>query len=294
MNNIQQVLAFASAARQLSFAKAARELGVTPSSVAKSINRLESQLRVKLFHRTTRQVSLTPEGRDLFAHCERILEEVEALKSVAAGASGTPTGTLRIDMPTTFGKRVVLPILTRLLERYPDMSIDARFSDHRTDVIRDGLDAVVRIGPLEDSRLVAKPFARQQLIVCASPVYLARHGAPAAPRELEKHQCLSFRMPSSGRDRPWQFRIDGKHADMHLTSRLRLGDGEVIVAAAVAGVGLAQVPDYMAMDAMRAGHLKEVLKDFRPAPLPISVVYPGSRMVPARVRVLIEALTGAL
>ena len=145
MNNIHQVLAFATAARNGSFAKAARELSQTPSTIAKSIGRLESQLGVRLFNRTTRQVSLTPDGQQLFEQCQRILEEVELLKSAAAGASGAPTGVLRIEVPITYGRRVVVPVLARLLERHPGLSIDARLSDDFSDVIREGLDAVVRI-----------------------------------------------------------------------------------------------------------------------------------------------------
>jgi LysR family transcriptional regulator, regulator for bpeEF and oprC len=291
MNSLHQALAFASAARHLSFAKAARELGQSPSTVAKSITRLESQLGVKLFHRTTRHVSLTPDGQGLYAQCERIIEEIETLKSLAAGVSGAPSGILRIDMPVTYGKRVVLPILTKLLSRYPQLTIDARLSDQHSDIIREGLDAVVRIGPLADSRLVAKTFGAQHLVVCGSPEYLSRRGVPQTPYALEDQDCVMFRVPTSGRDRPWQFRVDGVNAEMHPRSRLRLGDGEALVEAARAGLGLVQVPDYMAIDAIHAGHLVEVLERYRPTPLPITIVYPASRMLPPRVRVLIDALS---
>lgn len=291
MNSLQQMLAFASAARHSSFAKAARELGQSPSTVAKSIARLELQLGVKLFHRTTRHVSLTPDGQGLYAQCERIIEEIEALQSLAAGASGSPSGVLRVDMPVTYGKRVVLPILAQLLDRYPHLTIDARLSDQYSDLIRDGLDAVVRIGPLADSRLVAKPIGAQQLVVCASPAYLERKGVPSTPYALEEHDCVMFRVPTSGRDRPWQFRIDSVNAEMHPRSRLRLGDGEALVEAACSGLGLVQVPDYMAADAIGAGHAVEVLEKYRPVPLPINIVYPASRLVPPRVRVLIDALS---
>src|SRR5215510_1433214 len=127
--HLQQVLAFTTAARNASFARAGRELSQTPSTIAKSIARLEAQLGVKLFHRTTRQVSLTADGQQLFEQCQRILEEVEALRSFAAGARGEPSGVLRVEMPVTFGKRVVMPVLAKLLERYPRLRIEARLSD---------------------------------------------------------------------------------------------------------------------------------------------------------------------
>ena len=291
MQNIQQMVAFATAARNGSFAKAARELSQTPSTIAKSIGRLESQLGVTLFHRTTRQVSLTADGQQLFSQCQRILDEVELLRSAAAGARGEPSGLLRIEAPLTYGKRVVLPVLAKLLERHPRLRIDARLSDQVSDVIREGLDAVIRTGTLSDSRLVARQIGQQSLVVCASPAYLERHGTPRIPADLGQHQCLLFRMPSSGRDRPWQFRIDGDIVEVQPDSRLRLGDGEALVDAAIAGLGIAQVPDYMAADAHGAGRVVEVLREFRAPPIPISVVYPTSRMLPPRVRVLIDALS---
>ena len=291
MQNIQQVVAFAAAARNSSFAKAARELSQTPSTIAKSIGRLESQLGVKLFHRTTRQVSLTADGQQLFSQCQRILDEVELLRSAAAGARGEPSGLLRIEAPLTYGKRVVLPVLAKLLERHPRLRIDARLSDQVSDVIREGLDAVIRTGALGDSRLVARQIGQQSLVVCASPAYLERHGTPRIPADLGQHQCLLFRMPSSGRDRPWQFRTDGDIVEVQPDSRLRLGDGEALVDAAIAGLGIAQVPDYMVADAHGAGRVVEVLSEFRAPPIPISVVYPTSRMLPPRVRVLIDALS---
>ena len=289
--NTQQVMAFATAARSGSFAGAARELAQTPSTVAKSINRLECQLGVKLFHRTTRHVSLTPDGQRLFEQCQRILDEVELLRSFAAGARGEPTGTLRIDAPLTYGKRVLVPVIGRLLERHPQLTIDARLSDRFADIVREGLDAVVRIGPLSDSGLVARTVGQQYLVVIAGPGYLENQGRPRSPDDLEQHHCVLFRQPTSGRDRPWQFSVDGVTTELQPPSRLRLGDGEALVEAAINGLGLVQVPDYMAADAINAGRVVEVLREFRAPPLPINVVYRGTRLVPPRVRAFIEALS---
>lgn len=291
MKNIQQVVAFATVARNGSFATAARELAQTPSTIAKSIGRLEAQLGVKLFYRTTRQVSLTPDGQQLFEQCQRILEEVETLRTFAAGARGEPTGLLRIDVPLTYGKRVVMPVLAKLLDRHPGLKSDMRLSDKFADVIREGLDAVVRIGALADSRLVSKTVGQQHLVVCASAAYLDRQGTPRSPYELERHQCVMFRAPTSGRDRPWQFQVDGVDLELQPGSRLRLGDGEALIEAAAAGLGLVQVPDYMAADAIASGRVVEVLARHRAPPLPINVVYPTTRMLPPRVRVFIDALS---
>ena len=290
MKSLQQFLTFASTAKHQSFAAAARELGLAPSTIAKSVARLEAALGVKLFYRTTRQVRMTPDGEALYARCAHILDEVEALETTAAATRNEPNGTLRIDAPIVYGRRVVLPAVMRLLASFPALQADIRLSDTMADVIADGLDAVIRIGMLDDSRLLARQFDEQHLVVCASPGYLQEHGAPRDIGELAAHRFLVFRLPSSGRERPWQFRVDNEPVDLHPDTRLRVNDGEAIIEAARLGAGLAQIPDYMVEGALADGSLVEILAAFRTAPLPISIVVPGGRMMSPRVRVLIDAL----
>ncbi|MFJ4290866.1 LysR family transcriptional regulator [Cupriavidus sp. NPDC089707] len=291
MASLELIVSFSAAARHASFASAARELGLTPSAVAKNVARLEAQLGVRLFQRTTRQVTLSPDGEALHARCQRILEELESLDAAAADARTGPRGTLRIDMPLVYGRLVVLPVLARLRTSHPELKIDARFSDGVVDIIRDGLDAAVRIGPLADSRLVGRQFDKQQIWTCASPAYLARHGAPQTPADVLRHTCLLFRLPSSGRDRPWQFRSGRRDLSLMPDGEVRLGDGEALVQAAVAGLGLVQVPSYMAGQEVARGGLVEVLQKYRPAALPVSLVYPSHRHIPLRVRALADALS---
>ncbi len=290
MPGVELIVSFASAARHASFAGAARELGLTPSAVAKNVARLEAQLRLRLFHRTTRQVTLSQDGEDIYARCRRILEDVESLEAAATEARSGMRGTLRIDMPTTYGRQVVLPVLTELVARNPELGIDARFSDHVVDIVKEGLDAAVRIGPLADSSLVGREFDRQLLATYASPAYLARHGAPDSPDDLVKHTCLLFRMPSNGRERPWQFRSGKRNVSLMPEGAMRLGDGEALIDAAVAGLGLVQTPTYIAGQAVKGRRLVEVLQKYRPPSLPISLVYPSRRHVPPRVRALADAL----
>lgn len=290
MASLDLIISFTSAARHGGFASAARELGLSPSAVAKNIARLESQMGLRLFHRTTRQVSLSPDGEEIYARCQRILEEIESLDAVAAEARGGPRGTLRIDMPVSYGCRVVLPVLTRLKRRYPELKIDARFSDQMVDLIKEGLDAAVRIGPLADSRLVGRAFDQQVIWTCASADYIRRHGKPESPDELSAHMCLLFRMPSSGRDRPWHFRLGNRDVSLLPEGGVRLGDGEALVEAAAAGLGLVQVPSYIAEHAVKRGRLVEILEAFKPPSLPISLVYPSHRHIPLRVRALADAL----
>lgn len=293
MQGLQQFLAFAETVKQGSFAQAARELGAAPSTVAKAVARLEEGLGVKLFHRTTRQVSLTPDGERLFQRCQRILAEVEDLQAEAAGARGQPVGVLRIAMPIVFGRRVILPLLAVLAGQHPGLGIDARLSDQFADLVKEGIDVAIRVGDLDDSSLVARRIAWQSQALVASPSYLAGQGLPTTLAELARHQALVFRQPTSGRARPWQFAGAEGPVTLHPPTRLCLNDGEALVEAARLGLGLVQVPDYLASDLLASGELVEVLPSLRPPPSPISAVYPSGRLVPPRVRVFLAALQGA-
>ncbi len=206
MSGLQQFLAFAQTARRGSFAAAARDLGQAPSTLAKSVGRLEAELGVKLFHRTTRQVSLTPDGERLYRRCERVLAEVEDLQAEAAGTRAAPSGVIRIDAPITYGRRILMPLLAGLMHRHPQLQLDLRLQDAHADLVREGLDVAIRIGALQDSRLVARRFDWQRLVCVASPAYLAARGTPQRIEDLAGHDIVGFRMPSSGRTRPWQLR----------------------------------------------------------------------------------------
>jgi DNA-binding transcriptional LysR family regulator len=283
-------MAFAQAARRGSFAEAARDLGSSPSTVAKSVARLEAGLGVKLFHRTTRRVSLTADGERLFRRCERVLAEVEDLQAEAAGVRAQPSGTLRIDLPITYGRRIVMPLLARMAQQHPALKLDVRLQDSYADLVREGLDLAIRAGTLRDSSLVARRIDSQQLVVVASPQYLEQRGTPRRIEDVARHAVIVFRQPTSGRDRPWQLRQGRRQVELHPEHRAQINDGEGMVAAAVAGLGLAQVPDYMASGELARGEVVEVLAAHRPAAMPISAVMPSSRLMPPRVKVLLQAL----
>jgi DNA-binding transcriptional LysR family regulator len=290
MHNVQALLAFSETAKRGSFAAAARELGSAPSTLAKSVARLEASLGLRLFHRTTRQVSLTPDGERLYERCQRVLAEFEALQAEASGVHAEPSGTLRIDMPIVFGRALVLPLLAGLAARHPALGLDMRLSDAYVDLVKDGIDIAVRVGTLNDSTLVARRIASQDLVLCAAPGYLAAHGTPRRLDGLAGHAPILFRMPSSGRDRPWQFGVDGQTVALHPQARLRANDGEAMVAAARLGLGIAQLPHYMVDADIAAGRLVELLPRHRPPTMPVHAVIPANRMVPPRVRVALEAL----
>lgn len=293
MAGLPGLLAFAETARRASFAAAARELGLTSSAVAKSVARLEQDLGVRLFHRTTRKVALTSDGRALFARCERIVDELQALRDDAAGTRAEPSGTLRLNVPITLGKRLIVPVLAELRRRHPRIDVDVSFTDRYADLVGEGLDAVVRVGALKDSSLVSRRIGRQQLIVVAAPRYLAARGTPARTADLAGHACMAFRVPSSGRVYPWQFREGLRAVRWSPEPAVLMDDGEALVAAAAEGMGLAQVPDYMAADELARGRLVEVLAQHRPPAVPVSIVYLSARGVTPRLRALIDALSAA-
>jgi DNA-binding transcriptional LysR family regulator len=290
MQGLQQFMAFADTARHGGFAAAARAQGVAPSTLAKAVARLEGSLGVKLFHRTTRQVTLTPDGERLFQRCQRVLAEVEELQAEAAGTRAAPTGSVCIGLPVYYGKRFVLPLLAALQQQHAGLQFDVRLSDAFADLVRDGIDLAVRTGHLRDSTLVARRIDQQGLALCASPAYLAQRGTPRRLEELAAHAAIVFRLPTSGRDRPWQFRQRGTPVELHPPAQLRIGDTEALVDAMKLGMGLCQVPDLLVRGELARGELVEVLPSCRPESMPISVVCPSGKMVPARVRVVIDAL----
>ncbi|HWS74258.1 MAG TPA: LysR family transcriptional regulator [Quisquiliibacterium sp.] len=292
MSSVRLLIAFTETARRGGFAAAARELGLSASAVAKSVGRLELQLGLRLFHRTTRRVGLTQEGEALFERCRRVLDELEAIELSASQAGASATGVLRVDVPVTYGKQRIVPAVAALALEHPGLRIELRLSDQYADLIGSGLDAAVRIGEVDDSRLVARRIDRQHLGVYGSPALLERCGRPRHPREVAALPCVAFRLPHTGRLRPWTFRVDEAPFNLPAPGPHALNEGEGLVEAACAGLGLVQVPDYIAADAVRSGRLEEVLGAFRPEPTPISIVFPSNRQMPLRLRLLIDTLAG--
>lgn len=287
------MISFAETVKLGGFAPAARSLGLSPSAVAKNVARLEADLGLRLLHRTTRQLSLTSEGRDLFERCERIVAELDALRDDAEGLHTEPRGALRLNMPVTYGHKVVVPKLAMLAQRYKELTFELSFADTQIDLVRSGLDAVIRIGALQDSSLVGRVIDRQQLIVVASTKYIARHGTPRTPSDLDTHVCAVYRLPNTGRIRPWIFRDGVRTLELAPVSRFVCDDGEGLVSAALAHFGLVQVPSYMVEKREGARHLREVLVSYRPKPMPISIIFPSRHHVPERLRVVIDALLEA-
>lgn len=295
MNEIHQLMdfralsVFVHASDSGSFTATARDLGMSPSAVSKAMSRLEAALGVRLFERTTRRVRPTAEGQALQARCRQILDDLRSARDCLQAQSGLVRGLLRVSLPVAYGRQVLLPRLAALLRTHPQLRIEASLSDRRVELVEQGFDAAVRIGELEDAQLVARRIDTVDYVVCAAPDYLGTHGTPAHPHELEALDCV----PANGHDgRPcgWRFRIDGHEWTATPSARLLLDDGGALPVAALAGAGLVYVQRYLVAEALAQGRLCQVLAEFMPPPLPVSVVYPAGRHPPPRLRALVQTL----
>ncbi|MFP3584696.1 LysR family transcriptional regulator [Paraburkholderia sp. SIMBA_055] len=289
LTSINDIVAFVAVVDSGNFTSAAKKLGLTRSAVGKRILNLEHRLAARLFHRTTRSLRLTDDGQVLYARSSQILVDLEETESAMAHRSGEPRGRLTVSVPVTLGRRHVLPVLERLLEKWPELSATVSFSDRFVDLIEDGFDIAVRTGkPRDDTRLMARSVARQRVLACASPGYVMRKGAPQRPEELDGHDCLFFL--SEGRPRPWSFNVDGHSQQFTGSARLLMDDGEALQAAALSGFGIAYLPTYLTSEDLRAGRLVPLLESYAFDGEPIRVVYPSKRYLSPKVRSFIDLL----
>lgn len=288
------IRAFVEAVEQGSFSRAAQQLGLSPSSVGKAVARLEQRLDVRLFHRTTRSLSLTDEGLAFHESCLRALRELEQAEAALAERRVQPAGRLRIAMPVLLGRDWVMPQLLALAARYPALEIEAQFSNRPIDFAEEGCDLAVRIGLQDDSaNLAARQLGVQRLAVCAAPSYLAQHGVPDTPAQLERHACIG--MLRESRLEHWQFQdSSGKVRQQRINARLRLGHLEAVLQAALAGHGLAQLPAWLIEKELASGALHSVLAAHAGPGLPLYAAWPASRAMTARVRLVIDTLRAAV
>jgi DNA-binding transcriptional LysR family regulator len=286
------IRAFVQAVQAGSFTEAALQLGLSKSAVGKAIARLEERLQVRLVHRTTRSLSLTDEGQAFYASCVRALAELENAEAALASRQISPSGRLRVSLPSLFGGRWVMPVLLELASRYEPLEIEATFTGRRIDFAEEGIDLAVRIGELDaGASLTARYLGMQRLVVCAAPAYFAAHGRPRTVDELASHRCIG--LLRNGTTEPWRFKGRSRGSDSRtaaVPARLRIGQLDAITAAARLGHGIAQLPLWLAADAIREGQLEPVLAEEEGPGLPIHVAWPASQMMPPRVRAAVDAL----
>lgn len=294
MENLNTLVVFARVAETRSFTAAAQRLGLTSSAVSKAVSRLEQELGVRLLHRSTRVVTLTGDGMGFFEHCRQILAAVEEAERSVTLSKGTPHGRLRLQTPVGFGRRVVVPALRELTQKFPGLVVDAELSDRVADLSYEGFDAAIQIGQVSDERLVARTLCRLRFTALASPDYLARHGEPRTPDELDEHECLAYVSPLTGGYRPWEFSKDGQVHSRRVSGRLNVNHADSLLEAAVAGMGIVMISNFIAAEAIRTGQLKPILTDYVAPGPKVYVVYPPSRTVSLKLRTLIDFLEQAV
>ena len=292
------IVPFVYTAQERSFRRAAERLGITPAAVSKAIHRLEDEIGVQLLNRTTRRVGLSPEGELFLARCQEAMAQVRAGRERLSMAQRDPQGELWVSLPFILG-RVMVARLPRFLGRYPALKVHLHLTDRYSRLVDENIDVAIRVGESDDSTLVGRSLMQTRWVTVAAPAYLARHGTPRRPRDLERHNCVKFRSPR-GVEVEWTFAADGaagaspEAARIKTAGNLDMDQGELLLEAAAAGVGICQALDFMVEDAIRAGRLVEVLHDFAAeGPRIHALCLPGQRTSP-RIRAFLDFLVHEL
>jgi DNA-binding transcriptional LysR family regulator len=286
VDRLEAMNAFVAVADLQGFAAASRRLGLSPPAVTRLIAALEEHLGARLLQRTTRQVSLTDAGRRYLERARRILADVGEAEGAAQAERTVPTGRFVVAAPSVFGRIHVAPLVSQYLTRYPDVTAELTLSDRVLNLVEDGVDAAVRIGLLEDSSHVARNVGATRRVLVASPGYLARRRAPRTLAELAEHDAIQFSALSPSPE--WRFVEDGREARVTIRPRFVTTSADAAISHAERGGGLTLVLAYQVAESVRAGRLRVLLDAFEPAPLPIHVVYPTTRLLSAKVRAFIE------
>jgi len=278
-----------------SFTQAALALGWPKASVSQAIRQLEARVGTQLLHRTTRRVRPTTDGESFYAHAKDLLAEWDALEALFQAPDGGLTGRLRVDMPLITARRLVMPRLPEFLAQHPELQLELDSTDRRVDLVREGYDCVLRVGPLADSSLVARLLGHYPVASVASPAYLARHGVPQTPQDLVAHRLIHYAATPGARSVfDWRDPSTGAAGHTTMAGALTVNNADAYHAAALAGLGLAQIPEPGIRLAVAAGELVEVLAAWRPAPMPVHCLYPHRRHLPRRVQVFMRWLEEVL
>jgi DNA-binding transcriptional LysR family regulator len=293
MESLANLLAFTRTAESLSFVQAARRLGLSASAVGKSVARLEQDLGVQLLHRSTRKVSLTTEGALFYDRTRRILDDIEDAEMMLKEAVAAPRGRLRVSLPT-IGYRFLAPQLPAFARRYPEVELDFDFNDHLIDVVAEGVDVVIRSGVLPDSQLMSRRLGAFRFLLCAAPAYLEARGELRSAADLDQHACLRFRFPTTGKLQDWVLRGASRDAVARYPTAMVCNNMEAMLAAAIAGLGVAYVPDFLATEALSKNLLRQLLETETDAGGDFWLLWPSTRQASPKVRAFVEFMAPRL
>lgn len=285
MDRFQAMKVFMAVVDANSFTRAADNLNLPRATVTTTVQSLENLLKVRLLNRTTRSISLTPDGAAYYERCARILTDLEETEAAFQDVAQRPRGRLRIDVPGPIGRLILIPKLCDFRMRYPDIELVIGMGDRPVDLVQEAVDCVIRVGELVDSTLVARRIGSLRFLTCAAPSYLDRFGEPKTLEELqEQHKAVHYFSSRTGRNIDWDFIIDGVRTEVKVNGSVSVNDAEAYMALGLQGFGLLQASRFMALPHLQSGALREVLPQWEPAPLPISVLYPHNRHLSPKVR----------
>jgi LysR family transcriptional regulator for bpeEF and oprC len=290
VDKLQAMALFVRVVETGGMARAAESLRIPKATATTLIQRLEGSLGVKLLNRTTRRVSVTPDGAAYYTRAAAILAEVREAEEALSQRTVAPRGRVRVDAPTLIARSVIVPALPRFFAAYPDIELALACNERHFDLIAEGIDCALWVGEADHPNLVARRVGFLYFATCAAPSYIAAHGVPTHPRELVRHRCINHFAPSTGDTVEWVFSKDGDRVAAVFPGNLALEDENSYVSAAEAGLGIAQMPAFVLKEAMERGALDLVLADWLPEPSPLHVVYPQSRQRSRRVRVFVDWL----
>ncbi len=285
MDKLRAMQTFVRIVDKGSLTAAATSLGTSLPAVVRTLAALEAHLQVRLLNRTTRRLALTEDGRSYLDSCRRILATIDEVEAGLTTRQVELAGHLTVTAPMLFGQMYVAPAVTRFVQRYPAVHCSLNFADRVVDLLEEGVDVGVRIGPLRDSTLIAQPVGRIRRVVVATPAFLRKHGVPRHPEDLAREPCLRF---SNGNPHWWTFQDDGRVFQVPVTGNLEFNQTAPAVAACAAGAGFGHFLSYQVAPLVAEKKLRIVLEDYELAPWPLSVLYPHARMLPARTRALID------
>lgn len=285
--NLEDLVTFVAVAEHSSFSDAANAIGRDPTIVSRRVSRLEKNLGVRLLSRTTRKVALTEAGSQYYRRVRGVLDELDNAGTEASNLATTPQGLLRVSLPITFGRQWIAPLLPAFLSQHPQIRIDAVFSDRYVDLVAEGFDVAIRVGPQRDSTLTAKYIAPFKSALFASPGYLASHGLPQTPSDLVDHSCLGFTSHKSWPE--WVLTKDGERAALKPSGPLITDNSEALLYAATQGLGIIMSPDWLAGPDVKAGNLVEVLPGWEGSGTGgVYAIMPPGRLVPAKTRIFVD------
>ena len=289
MDRLAAIQVFAQVVEAGSFARAADRLGLSTSAASRQVADLESHLQTRLLNRTTRRVSLTESGQQFYERAVQLMADLAEAEQEASSAAVVPRGTIRLTTSVNFGVRHVAPAIAEFLERHPDVRFDVALSDRVVDLVEEGLDLAIRIGPPGADNLVARKLGETRMVPCAAPGYLAKRGAPKTPEDLAHHNCFTYEYVSPRH--VWRFRDrSGAERAVRVAGRLHSNNGDLLAEVAARGAGIVFEPAFIVGPEVRAGRLVPLLQDFEALPVPIYALYPSRKHLSAKVRRFVEFL----